>query len=82
MKIYDEFGLTMAGAILAALLAVTVLAGFAAIGQYAANVSKCSHIHSLTGFDTNVSFSMGCLVKYNGEWMDVDTAMTNTVKIK
>lgn len=52
----------------------TIVAGIiagAVFASYMGNYNACQTVKELTGVQTNVSLSMGCLVKYRGEWVDV-----------
>lgn len=44
--------------------------------QYWTDSSKCDTLHKLAGVETNVTLNTGCLVKYNGAWVDA-AVMTN-----
>lgn len=63
-----------------------IIAGCCALGagtQWVLANNQCSTIHELTGAQTNVSLSAGCLVKIDDKWMTGDAALDyKEIKIK
>lgn len=41
----------------------------------------CQNIHRLTGLETEVTFSLGCMVKYRGEWVDGDVVIKHKQEV-
>lgn len=54
---------------------VSVIGPLAGVWYLSEN-SACSRVHALTGVETDMSVSLGCMVKYQGEWVAREV-MTN-----
>lgn len=41
---------------------------------YLSESSACSNFNRITGAQTEVTVSLGCMVKYRGEWVELEVA--------
>ena len=67
------------------IIVVTAAIIGAGIGAaYWSETSACMRLHMMVGVETDVSVSLGCMVKYNGEWVarSVMTTHKQTVTVK
>lgn len=60
----NQFMLLITSSLFALLILVVCVTG------YVMDYSKCSTISRLTGVQTDVSISLGCMVKYHNEWVE------------
>lgn len=44
--------------------------------------ATCSDIKRIYGLQTDVSVSLGCMVKYNGEWVQFEVVTKNVQRIE
>lgn len=42
---------------------------------------SCDNLHTLTGVETNVTLTNGCMVKYNGAWVDYTVMTHNKIEV-
>ncbi|KYG20149.1 hypothetical protein SE92_07600 [Bradyrhizobium sp. AT1] len=50
-------------------------------GIYWSNSSGCANVHRLTGLDTDMTLSLGCMVQYQGRWVDASVVTANKQEV-
>lgn len=67
-------GLGMAGLVIVLFCLVAPI-------EYASEYFSCRKLHNLTGVETDVSLSLGCMVKYEGRWVDPKVMTRNMQEV-
>jgi len=60
---------------------IGVLVGVCIGAAYWSNSAACNNMHRLTGLETDMSIGLGCMVKYEGRWVDASVVTSRKQEI-